>query len=93
MAPEAASAPAPPPGPEAALTAPSEDEIGSTDKGISRENGSRTELRTKVEKYAESHLNALTAVLEEAPASVESALQQAIYVSEAGYRKALAAMD
>ena len=72
---------------------PAEDEVTAPGEDISRENGGRSELKMLVEKYAANHQDALYAVLEEAPASMEAALQHAIHVSQAGYRKALAALD
>ena len=55
--------------------------------------GDQTELEKTVGYYAAKHPNALRAELNKAPQSAKPALRQAIAVSEAGYGKALAALD
>ncbi len=84
--PSPALAPAPVPAP-----APSEEP--EDDEGAFFEGNDQAELRMIVAHYAVENPDALRAVLRKAPASVRPALLRAIVVSEAGYRKTLAAMD
>ena len=53
----------------------------------------RAKLRMKVAHFAADHPAALRTALRQAPETVQSALLRAIAVSEAGYEKALEALD
>ena len=53
----------------------------------------RAKLRETVGHYAADHTAALRAVLKKAPESAKPALLKAIAISEAGYQKALRALD
>ena len=53
----------------------------------------RADLKMRVAHWAVSHPAALRAALEKAPEEVKAALLRAIAVSEAGYEKALEALD
>ncbi len=53
----------------------------------------RADLKIRVAHWAVSHPAALRAALEKAPEEVKAALLRAIAVSEAGYEKALEALD
>ena len=57
------------------------------------EGNDRARLRMKVAHFAADHPAALRAALRQAPETVQSALLRAIAVSEAGYEKALEALD
>ena len=71
---------------------PSERAAGDdTDSPVGNHN--RAKLRVAVAVYAADHDAALRAELRKVPASVRPALHRAIAVSEAGYEKALAALD
>ena len=85
--------PAPSEEAEMAPVAPSEDEVGGDDNDVSIGNHKRAELRIIVVGCACNHPDALRTALRKAPASVKPALRQAIAVSEAGYEKALKALD
>lgn len=76
------------------LTAPSAlvEEAGG-DKGAYVRADNRSKLRVTVAGYAVKHPAALRALLEKVPASAKVALLRAIAVSEAGYEKALEALD
>lgn len=78
---------------EAVPVAPSEDEVGMGDEDVSIGNHNRDKLRKTVAGCACNHPDALRDALRKAPASVRSALHRAIAVSEAGYKKALKALD
>jgi len=79
---------APTPAPEAATA-----EEAPEDADVYVKAGDQTELEKTVGYYATEHPNALRAELNKAPESAKSALLQAIAVSEAGYEKALAALE
>jgi hypothetical protein len=68
------------------------DEAGA-EKHVPAQANNRAKLRTTVAGYAARHSAKLRAVLEIVPASAKAALLQAIAVSEAGYEKALEALD
>jgi len=70
---------------------PSEETRDSRDVLV--EANSRAELRMTVERHAVDHPAALQAALEKSPESVKPAIRRAIAVSEAGYEKALEALD
>jgi len=53
----------------------------------------RAKLRTTVAKYAINHPGGLRAALKKAPESAKPALRRAITISEAGYKRALKALD
>ncbi|MBE9512665.1 MAG: hypothetical protein IMY77_01185 [Chloroflexi bacterium] len=77
---------------------PSDKAIDDSNKGDSNKddhakNNNRAKLRVAVAVYAADHPAALRAELRRVPASVRPALRRAISVSEAGYKKALAALD
>jgi len=78
---------------EVAPVVPSEDEVGEGDEDVSIGNHNRAKLRKTVAGCACDHPDALRDALRKAPASVKSALHRAIAVSEAGYKKALKALD
>lgn len=82
MAPSLAPAPAPAPAEEA-----------PADGGVSAEGEGRAELRGVVMHCADTNPAALRAALKEAPASAKPALRRAIFISEIGYDRALAALD
>ncbi|MDH5695484.1 MAG: DUF5667 domain-containing protein [Dehalococcoidia bacterium] len=77
---------APPPAPPAPGKA-----RGSRDVYALTDN--RAKLRMTVAHYAANHPQALRTVLEKAPESAKPALRRAIAVSEAGYKRALEALD
>ena len=81
---------APAAAPEAAAP-PAEGAPGEADVYV--EPGDQTELEKTVGYYAAKHPNALRTELNKAPQSAKPALRHAISVSEAGYEKALAALD
>jgi len=66
---------------------------GNSNKGDHARNNNRAKLRVAVAVYAADHDAALRAELRRVPASVRPALRRAIAVSEAGYKKALKALD
>ena len=68
-----------------------EDDEAVTDTPVGNHN--RANLRVTVANMAVTHQNALLDVLENSPASVKSALYQAIEVSQNGYRNALDNLD
>jgi hypothetical protein len=74
-------APAPPPG----------ETWGGED--VSPQADNRAKLRMVVERYANNDTAALNAVLDKVPEAAKPALRRAIAVSEAGYQKALEALD
>jgi len=88
-APEVAEAPrmleAPP------TPAPSEEAGG--DKDVRAKANNRAKLKITVANYAINHTAGLRAALKKAPKSTKPALRRAIAVSEAGYEKALRALD
>ena len=84
LAPEAA------PSEEEAILSP-EESRGNGDVPV--EINKRAKLRGIVIRYAVNHPAALRAVLEKAPESAKPALRRAIAVSEAGYERALEALD
>ena len=86
-APEAAEAP------EALLTAPVPSEESGNDKSVRAKADNRNKLRTTVANYAINHPAVLRAALEKAPESAKSALRRAINVAQAGYERALKALD
>jgi len=68
------------------------DEAGA-EKGVPVQANNRAKLRSTVAGYAARHSAKLRLLLEIVPASAKAALLQAIAVSEAGYEKALEALD
>jgi hypothetical protein len=82
----APSAPVPAPAEEAPEEAPA-------DEGVSAEGKRRAELRIIVGGCACNNPEALRAALKEAPPSAKPALRRAIFISEIGYDRALAALD
>ena len=95
---ESAAAPVPAPAvvtpPELVTPAPAPSEKAADgDEDIPVGNHNRANLRVAVAVYAADHDAALRAELRKAPASVRPALRWAIAVSEAGYKKALKALD
>jgi len=82
----APSAPVPAPAPAPAEEAPA-------DGGVSAGGEGRAELRGVVMHCADTNPAALRAALKEAPASAKPALRRAIFISEIGYDRALAALD
>jgi hypothetical protein len=68
------------------------DEAGAV-KAVPAQANNRAKLRTTVAGYAARHSVELRLILEIVPESVRAALLQAIAVSEAGYEKALEALD
>ena len=86
--------PAQAPPPTVAAPAPGgEADAGMWAEDASLKNGGRADLRVEITNDAATHLAALQSVLEEASPTVQSALYQAIIVSENGYRRALEALD
>jgi len=84
------------PAEEAVLAPPlpsSEQVVGEGNGGVAIANGNRAKLRKIVVVYAADHPLALRRVMARCPQSVKSALYRAILVSEAGYQKALKALD
>ncbi|MDI6814612.1 MAG: DUF5667 domain-containing protein [Dehalococcoidales bacterium] len=63
------------------------------DEGVYPQANRRAELRMLLGHYAVNHPAALHAVLEKAPESAKPALLRAIAISEAGYEKAINALD
>jgi len=82
MAPPSAPAPAPAPAEEA-----------PADEGVPAEGKGRAELKRVVMCCADTNPAALRAALKEAPPSAKPALRRAIFISEIGYDRALAALD
>jgi hypothetical protein len=92
MAPPAPEAAAPAEeAPRAQEAAPAEEAPGEAD--VYGEEGAQTELEKTVAYHAAKNQDALRTELEEAPEPAKPALLQAIAVSEAGYGKALAALE
>jgi hypothetical protein len=60
---------------------------------VSPQDGSRAQLRMAVANYAANNQAVLHAVLDKVPESTRPALWRAIAVSEAGYQRALEALD
>lgn len=79
--------------PTEATPPPATEDADTATWDVSTKNGGRADLKVKIASDAAAHLEALQSVLEKASPSVQSALHQAIIVSENGYRKALAALD
>jgi len=79
------------PAEEAPAPAPAEE--APADEGVSAEGKGRAELRGLVMRCADTNPAALRAMLKEAPASAKPALRRAIFISEIGYDRALAALD
>ena len=77
-----------PPAPVPAPAPPAEAEGGRGAKA-----NERAKLRTAVARNAANNTAALNAVLEKAPESAKPALRRAIAASEAGYQRALEALD
>ena len=73
--------------------APAAPEGQAEDTRAAAAEDSNAKLKMAIATYAASHGDALHTALDKAPAGVKSALRHAISVSEAGYSKALAAMD
>jgi hypothetical protein len=86
----APSAPVPAPPPAPAEEAPEEARAGG---GVPAEGEGRAELRRVVMGCADINPAALRAALKEAPVSARPALRRAIFISEIGYDRALAALD
>jgi len=76
----------PAPAPAPAEEAPVEEDVGAQGK-------SRAELRRLVTHCAATNPAALRAELKEAPPSAKAALRRAIFISEIGYERALAALE
>jgi len=68
-------------------------EEAESSQEIPGDKSNRAELRTTVANYAINHPAGLRAALKKAPESTKPALRRAIAVSEAGYEKALKALD
>ena len=91
LAPEPAPAPAPTLPPSVPSPVPSEETEDGKEAFV--KTNDRAELRVAVVRCACNHPAALRAALGKAPESVKPALRRAIAVSEADYKKALAALD
>ncbi len=76
---------------EAPPPAPSEEAGG--DKDVRAKANKRAKLRSTVANYAINHPAGLRTALEKAPESAKPGLRRAIAVSEAGYERALKALD
>lgn len=73
--------------------APAPAEEAPADGGVPAEGEGRAELRGVVMHCADTNPAALRAALKEAPPSAKPALRRAIFISEIGYDRALAALD
>jgi len=83
---EAVMAPAP-------ALAPSDEGIKRVPPRVKREIEHKVKLRKAVVRYAKNHPEVLRAALKTAPEKVKPALRRAIAESEAGYKKAIKALD
>ena len=77
----------------APVPAPAPSERAAGNKDFRVQTSDRARLRRTVVRYAINHPAALHAALDKSPESVKPALRRAIAVSEAGYKKALEALD
>lgn len=68
-------------------------EEAGNDKAVPVSANNRAKLKATVANYAITHPAGLRAALEKAPESAKPALRRAIAVSEAGYERALKALD
>jgi len=89
----APSAPVPAPAPAPAPAEEAPEEAGAGGGGVSAKGEGRAELRRVVMGCADTNPAALRAALKEAPVSARPALRRAIFISEIGYDRALAALD
>lgn len=93
---EAPAVPVPQPAPQVAL-APPEPAVDAMGRGVGGEEGvevdSEAELSMILARYAVDNQEALRAALERAPESVKPALLRALAIAEAGYDKAIGALD
>ncbi|GAH60886.1 unnamed protein product, partial [marine sediment metagenome] len=78
---------------EAPLPTFTPSEEAGSDKDVRVRANNRANLRTTLASYALSHPAGLRAALEKAPKSAKPALQRAIDISTAGYKRALKALD
>ena len=78
---------------EEELGAEEEDLVGKGGRGDREKVQKLTKLRKIVARHAVDHPAALRAMLGKAPESARPALLRAIAISEAGYEKALRALD
>ncbi len=92
-APKVMLAPVPAPAEEALPPAPAPAEEAPVEEDVGAQGKSRAELRRLVTHCAATNPAALRAELKEAPPSAKAALRRAIFVSEIGYERALAALE